>query len=70
MACIQVENNGIERKYNCVKLFLTIENRFPDFGNTDYAIGIHYINNGDRYSRKPTEVHQLSAIYSYIMLPK
>ena len=58
------ENYGIENRFNCVKLFLTIENRGPDFENTDYAIGIHYIEKGDRYFRKPTETHQLSAIYS------
>ena len=55
-------NYGIQNKINCVKLFLTIENRDPDFDNTDYAIGIHYIENGDRYFRKPTETHQLTAI--------
>ena len=55
-------NYGIENKINCVKLFLTIENRDPNFDNTDYAIGIHYIVNGDRYFRKPTETHQLTAI--------
>ena len=59
------EFGGENRYYNCVKLFLSIENRDPDFSITDYAIGIHYINDrGDRYFRKPTEVHQLSAIYS------
>ena len=58
------QNYGMENKFNCVKLFLSIENRDPNFGNTDYAIGIHYINNGDRYFRKPTEVHQLTAIHS------
>jgi hypothetical protein len=56
------ENYGIENKINCVKLFLTIENRGPNFDNTDYAIGIHYIDKGDRYFRKPTETHQLTAI--------
>ena len=56
------ENYGIENRINCVKLFLTIENRGPNFDNTDYAIGIHYIEKGDRYFRKPTETHQLSAI--------
>ena len=59
------EFGGENRYFNCVKLFLSIENRDPDFSITDYAIGIHYINDrGDRYFRKPTEVHQLSAIYS------
>ena len=56
------ENYDIENRINCVKLFLTIENRGPNFDSTDYAIGIHYIENGDRYFRKPTETHQLSAI--------
>ena len=55
-------NFGLENKINCIKLFLTIENRAPSFINTDYAIGIHYLSNGDRYFRKPTETHQLSAI--------
>ena len=58
------ENYGIEKKFDCVKLFLTIENRGPNFDNTDYAIGIHYIDKGDRYFRKPTETHQLTAIHS------
>ena len=58
------ENYGIENRFNCVKLFLTIENRGPNFENTDYAIGIHYLENGDRYFRKPTETHQLTAIHS------
>ena len=58
------ENYGIENIFDCIKLFLTIENRGPDFHNTDYAIGIHYINKEDRYFRKPTETHQLSAIGS------
>jgi hypothetical protein len=56
------ENYGIENRIDCVKLFLSIENRGPNFDITDYAIGIHYINNGDRYFRKPTETHQLTAL--------
>jgi hypothetical protein len=56
------ENYGIENRINCVKLFLSIENRGPNFENTDYAIGIHYIDKGDRYFRKPTETHQLTAL--------
>ena len=56
------ENYGIENRIDCVKLFLSIENRDPNFDITDYAIGIHYINNGDRYFRKPTETHQLTAL--------
>ena len=56
------ENYGIEDRFDCIKLFLSIENRGPDFDTTDYAIGIHYIEKGDRYFRKPTETHQLTAI--------
>ena len=56
------ENYGIENRIDCVKLFLSIENRDPNFAITDYAIGIHYINEGDRYFRKPTETHQLTAL--------
>ena len=64
------QNYGTENRYNCVKLFLSIENRGPNFDNTDYAIGIHYINKGDRYFRKPTEVHQLTAIHSVYNVTK
>lgn len=56
------ENYGIENRIDVVKLFLSIENRDPNFDITDYAIGIHYINKGDRYFRKPTETHQLTAL--------
>ena len=56
------QNYDIENRINCVKLFLSIENRDPNFANTDYAIGIHYIDKEDRYFRKPTETHQLTAI--------
>jgi len=56
------ENYGIENRIDCVKLFLSIENRDPNFDITDYAIGIHYIDKGDRYFRKPTETHQLTAL--------
>ena len=55
-------NSGIENRINCVKLFLTIENRDPNFSKTDYAIGLHYIENGDRYFRKPTETFELTDI--------
>ena len=58
------QNKGIENRINCIKLFLSIENRDPNFSITDYAIGIHYINNGDRYFRKPTETHELTKIKS------
>ena len=35
------EFGGENRYYNCVKLFLSIENRDPNFYIRDYAIGIH-----------------------------
>ena len=64
------ENIDIENRFDCVKLFLSIENRYPNLDNTDYAIGIHYLDFGDRYFRKPTETHQLSAIYSVYNVTK
>ena len=64
------QNYDIENKINCVKLFLSIENRDPNFANTDYAIGIHYIDKEDRYFRKPTETHQLSAIQTVYNVTK
>ena len=64
------ENNDIENRFDCVKLFLSIENRYPNMDITDYAIGIHYLDFGDRYFRKPTETHQLSAIYSVYNVTK
>ena len=64
------QNYDIENRINCVKLFLSIENRDPNFANTDYAIGIHYIDKEDRYFRKPTETHQLSAIQTVYNVTK
>ena len=64
------QNIGIENRINCVKLFLTIENRDPNFDNTDYAIGIHYIENGDRYFRKPTETFELTEMQTVYNLIK
>ena len=58
------KNKDIENKVDCIKIFVTIENRDPDFSNTDYAIGILYKQKEDRYFRKPTGTGQLSQIYS------
>lgn len=58
------KNKDIGKKFDCVKLFLTIDNKEIPFHNTDYAIGIRYIQKGDRYFRKPTETHQLTEIHS------
>lgn len=40
-------------KYDCVKIFYTGENQFPDFNLYDYAIGFDRIGFGDRYFRLP-----------------
>jgi hypothetical protein len=64
------ENYGIEKRLNCIKFYLSIENTDPDFSNCDYAIGIHYLNKDDRYFRKPTEVHQLTALHNVLNATK
>lgn len=38
---------------NCIKIFYTGENMFPDFNLCDYALGFHYFNLDDRYLRLP-----------------
>lgn len=40
-------------KYDCVKIFYTGENQFPDFNLYDYAIGFDRLGFGDRYFRLP-----------------
>lgn len=40
-------------KYNCIRIFYTGENVFPDFNICDYAIGIHDIKINDRYLHYP-----------------
>ena len=37
--------------FDCVKLFVTGENIFPDFNLCDYAIGYHHLTFEDRYLR-------------------
>lgn len=39
---------------NCVKIFYTGENHFPDFNICDYAIGFEWMNVSDRYLRFTT----------------
>ena len=39
--------------YDCVKIFYTGENQFPDFNLYDYAIGFDRLTLGDRYFRLP-----------------
>ena len=59
-----VKSKNIENIIDCIKIFITVENRDPNFYKTDYAIGLQYINNGDRYFRKPTGINHLSKLYS------
>lgn len=40
-------------KYDCVRIEIIGENVFPDFNIFDYAIGLNYIDFGDRYIRYP-----------------
>lgn len=40
-------------RYDCVKIFYTGENQFPDFNLYDYAIGFDRLILGDRYFRLP-----------------
>lgn len=37
--------------YDCVRIFYTGENFFPDFNMFDYAMGLDYLDMGDRYIR-------------------
>jgi alpha(1,3/1,4) fucosyltransferase len=41
---------------NCIKIFYTGENMFPDFNFCDYALGFHYLDLEDRYLRFPLYV--------------
>ena len=61
-------NVGIENRIDCIKIFISIENKSPNFLSCDYAIGLHYIDKGDRYCRKPTDTSKLSqmqSLYNY-----
>ncbi len=40
-------------KYDCVRIFFTIEALCPDFNMADYGIGFEYMTYGDRYLRLP-----------------
>ena len=48
-----VYGNEHLRYSNCIKIFYTGENMFPDFNFCDYALGFHYLNLEDRYLRFP-----------------
>lgn len=40
-------------KYDCIRIYCTIENKVPNFNHCDYAIGFHYLTFEDRYLRCP-----------------
>lgn len=40
-------------KYDCVRIFLTIEGVCPDFNIADYGISFEYMDYGDRFFRLP-----------------
>ena len=63
-------NINIENRIDCVKIFLSIENRKPNFFICDYAIGLHYIDKGDRYCRKPTDTSKLSQMKTIYNITK
>jgi len=39
--------------HNCIKIFWSGENYFPDFNQCDYAMGCFYLELGDRFLRLP-----------------
>ena len=59
-----IKSKNIENLIDCIKIFVTVENRDPNFYTSDYAKGLQYINKGDRYIKKPTEINQLLKLYS------
>ena len=63
---------NVNEKYinDCIRIFLTIENKKPNLLNCDYAIGLHYLDKGDRYCRKPTDTSKLSEMNSIYNLTK
>ncbi len=48
-------------EYDCVKIFYTGENIYPNFNFCDYAIGFDYLSFGDRFFRLP--VYLLATVY-------
>lgn len=43
-------------QYDCIRIFYTGENSFPDFNLYDYAIGFEYATVSDRYLRYPLAI--------------
>ena len=53
--------------YDCIKIFYSGENIFPDFNLCDYAIGFAHLNSADRYTRLPNFItFGTQAIYDCI----
>lgn len=50
--------------YDCVRIFHVGENFRPDFNSCDYALGLDYLEFGDRYIRFPSYALQLNALDS------
>lgn len=46
-------NGTVYYKYDCIRIFCTIEALCPDFNLCDYGIGFEYLEYGDRYYRFP-----------------
>lgn len=54
------EAHGVHLKYNCIKIYYTAENDFPDFNECDYAISFNNLDFGKRHLRYP-----LYMLYEY-----
>lgn len=52
-------------KYDCIKIYFTGENDFPDFNECDYALSFYDLTLGDRHLRYP-----LYMLYEYNELEK
>jgi len=50
---IYSQNGFRHMGYDCVKIEFIAENNVPNFNEADYAIGMHHIDFGDRYVRRP-----------------
>lgn len=59
-------DSGDYYKYDCVRIFFTIEALCPDFNMADYGIGFEYLEYGDRYLRLPNYYFYPEAIDSML----
>ena len=59
--------NGIEfYKFDCIRIFCTIEAICPDFNFCDYGIGFEYLSYGDRYFRFPNYLFYTNEVKSML----